>query len=184
LNIEILPLGSIQRPLLQELSRRLADVYAPLVGSCSIGAALEVRSVAYDKLRRQHRSDVLLDHLKLKLTNVVEDKILAIADFDLFVPSLNFVFGQAQCPGNFAIISVRRLDPAFYGEPSNYDVLLVRATKEAVHELGHTFGLPHCPSPSCVMRFSNSIVEVDEKSSNLCHSCRGKLKSLHHKLIP
>lgn len=51
----------------------------------------------------------------------------------------------------------------------------LRAVKEAVHELGHTYGLGHCRNPRCVMSFSNSLRDVDRKERDFCPSCRRKL---------
>ncbi|HET6437289.1 MAG TPA: peptidase M54, partial [Anaeromyxobacter sp.] len=47
--------------------------------------------------------------------------------------------------------------------------------KEAVHELGHCFGLRHCQSPGCVMGRSSSVHEVDEKGHGLCVDCRARV---------
>ncbi|MFL6406200.1 MAG: archemetzincin, partial [Nitrososphaeraceae archaeon] len=47
--------------------------------------------------------------------------------------------------------------------------------KEAVHELGHAFGLTHCESIKCVMHFSNSLSDTDIKTNHLCNVCRGHL---------
>jgi archaemetzincin len=97
-------------------------------------------------------------------------RLLGVTDVDLYVPSLNFVFGEAKCPGNVAVISIFRLDPRFYGE-ENESLLYRRAVKEAVHELGHTFGLTHCEDSSCVMFFSNSIYDTDRKHETFCGRC-------------
>jgi len=51
----------------------------------------------------------------------------------------------------------------------------VRAVKEAVHELGHTFGLDHCSDPRCVMHFSNMLADTDRKGREFCPSCRARL---------
>jgi predicted Zn-dependent protease len=45
---------------------------------------------------------------------------------------------------------------------------LERAIKEAIHEAGHLDRLPHCPEPTCVMAFSNSIEDTDRKGRAFC----------------
>lgn len=171
--VEIVTIGEISHRLLSDLASKLVEIYSPLIESCVIGAALELPPAAYDPHRKQYRSDIILERVQHRITG--ENRILAIADVDLYVPTLNFIFGQAQYPGRVALVSICRLDPKFYCRPSSYEILLERATKEATHELGHTFRLAHCPNPSCVMSFSNSILEVDRKSSTFCDVCRRKL---------
>ena len=111
---------------------------------------------AYSPLRRQYNSTRILSLLEVELAGVKADRILAITGVDLYADGLNFVFGEAQFPGRIALISLHRLKPSYYGE-GNGKLFKSRLRKEAVHELGHTFGLPHCPNPACVMHFSNSI---------------------------
>ena len=100
-----------------------------------------------------------------------EAQVLGVVNVDIFVPGLNFVFGEAQCPGEAALISLWRLKPEFYGASEDRELFLERAVKEAVHEVGHTLGLRHCPRASCVMYFSNSIMETDRKRSTFCERC-------------
>ncbi|MEM1521389.1 MAG: hypothetical protein QXK42_07610, partial [Candidatus Korarchaeum sp.] len=39
----------------------------------------------------------------------------------------NFIFGEAQCPGKAAIISLFRLRPEFYGEEPNRQLFMERS---------------------------------------------------------
>lgn len=174
MRIQIIPVGKIRHELLRDLSLELEKAFPGLVEGCSIGPRLKVLREAYNSRRRQYNADPILE---LVLHELKEKKGLALLDVDLYTSSrdLNFIFGQAQCPGRAALISLRRLDQTFYGWPPNYKLLLERATKEAIHELGHTFGLDHCPDPGCVMSFSNSILDVDRKSSAFCKPCRQRL---------
>jgi archaemetzincin len=94
---------------------------------------------------------------------------------DLFVPELNFVFGEASCAEQVAVFSIARLDPSFYGEPKDDAILERRAITEAVHEVGHVFGLGHCPKQECAMWFSNSLMETDRKRSEFCPQCARKI---------
>jgi archaemetzincin len=74
-------------------------------------------------------------------------------------------------PGAAALISLWRLKPEFYGEQPDFALYVLRALKEAVHELGHSLGLQHCPRSLCVMHFSNSIFDTDKKQSFFCDQC-------------
>ena len=100
------------------------------------------------------------------------EHILGVTEVDLYTPDLNFVFGQAQRPGKAAVISLNRL------HTSDLSLFRNRMVKEAVHELGHTLGLRHCPDIYCVMHFSNSLMDTDIKDSEFCLSCEKKLKNL------
>jgi archaemetzincin len=99
-------------------------------------------------------------------------RILGVTEMDLFVPVLTFVFGEAQLDGRCAVISLQRLREEFYGLPANPALLRERAVKEAVHELGHTFGLRHCPDWRCVMASTHAVERLDLKSAEFCEGCR------------
>ncbi|MGA2599921.1 MAG: hypothetical protein ABSH09_23365 [Bryobacteraceae bacterium] len=93
--------------------------------------------------------------------------MLGVASVDLFVPVLTFVFGEAQLEGNCAVVSHYRL-----AEPGRPELLMERLTKEAAHELGHTFGLRHCHDWNCVMSSSHAVERLDVKSADFCARCR------------
>jgi archaemetzincin len=99
-------------------------------------------------------------------------RVLGITAVDLYVPQLNFVFGEARLGGPSAVISTHRLRPEFYGQLPDEKLFLRRVEIEAVHELGHTFGLGHCPKVCCVMHFSNNIADTDRKGPLFCDDCR------------
>jgi archaemetzincin len=103
-------------------------------------------------------------------------KVLGVTSLDLFVPVLTFVFGEAQLNGTAALVSTFRLNETFYGFPPNEALLEERLIKEAVHELGHTFGLIHCRDFACVMHSSTSVEEIDVKGKEFCGSCRKILR--------
>lgn len=128
---------------------------------------------AYDPKRDQYDSAVLLGELARlpRRSQSQREKVLGVADVDLFIPILTFVFGQAQLRNRAAILSTHRLRQEVYGLPPDRALLLRRCEKEAIHELGHTFGLVHCRKHDCAMHYSNSVEEVDLKSNALCDEC-------------
>jgi len=130
-------------------------------------------SEAYDSFRGQYHSTRLLVLLEKHLRTVPVNRMLGVAAFDLYVPGMNFVFGEARCPGHVAVISTRRLKPT----PQNQRLFRDRVLKEAVHEIGHTLGLKHCPDTLCVMHFSEHIGDTDRKSTAFCKDCRSDLKA-------
>lgn len=103
-------------------------------------------------------------------------KTLGIIDVDIYTPIFTFIFGQSQFEGRVSLISLHRLKQDFYALPSNNELLIERALKESLHELGHNFGLSHCDNPSCVMHFSNNVVKIDRKGKDFCKDCKKFLK--------
>jgi archaemetzincin len=126
---------------------------------------------ALDPRRNQHASGVLLRWL-VPLAPP-GGKVLGVTDQDLFIPILTYVFGEAQLEGAAAIVSTARLgdDVDLFGRR----VLTERLAKEAVHELGHCFGLRHCQAPGCVMGRSASVRDVDVKGRVPCAECRARI---------
>jgi archaemetzincin len=55
---------------------------------------------------------------------------------------------------------------------------LVRFGKTAVHELGHTLGLDHCPVTSCLMEDGKGTVFTTDREYDLCPNCRRRLESI------
>lgn len=98
-------------------------------------------------------------------------RLFALTEKDLFIPMLTFVFGQAQLGGKVAIISLARLRQEFYHLPPSPSLLTARARKETMHEMGHAFGLVHCPDRRCTMSLATNIQQLDGKGSEFCASC-------------
>jgi archaemetzincin len=87
----------------------------------------------------------------------------------MYVKRTNYVFGLSEIGGKTSLISTHRYHPELYGK-SKQGLFEDRAIKEAIHELGHSFGLQHCEN-KCVMQFSNDIKEVDKKPHTFCKEC-------------
>lgn len=139
------------------------------------GDSLPEPAAACDERRNQWMA---VEFLKALLPRAPRrGRILGVTPRDLFIPMLSFLFGQAQLDGAAAVISTARLRQEFYGLPGDEGILLTRARKEALHELGHTLGLVHCPDPLCAMSLSTNLPQVDAKRDEYCESCGGQARA-------
>lgn len=127
---------------------------------------------AFDATRGQYRATHLLKALLDDPLADRAERILGVTNVDLFTPVLTYVFGEAQLDGRAAVVSCHRLRNEVYGLPADPKLLYERLHKEAVHELGHTYGLLHCPSIGCVMRASTYAEEIELKDASFCERCR------------
>jgi archaemetzincin len=171
--IQIVPVGSVDRDILDFLSVTLGEIIG---ARCVVNKHTIDPGDAFNAQRRQYNSTRVLQKL-LESDTSASCKLLGVADVDLFIPVLTFVFGEAQLGNRGALMSVHRLRQQFYGLPGDERVFYERCEKEAVHELGHAFGLVHCKHFECVMHYSNSIEEVDLKSNEFCRGCGGLLSN-------
>ncbi len=158
----LVPCGPVEQDDLEFLMRALSERGMKV----SIATERKVPAAAFDRARQQYRGDLFLNTARAE----VADRVLAVTNYDLYASNLNFIFGLADAGTKSAVISLFRLrmgvDEATFRR---------RAVKEAIHELGHTWGLSHCQNPRCVMHFSNSLEDTDRKETEWCESCDRKL---------
>jgi archaemetzincin len=165
-NIVISTIGDFEADLFESLGHKISRVFGCPAKEMSL---LQDLSFAFDQGRNQYHSTLILEELANRTPDSAM-KILAITDVDLFIPILTYVYGEAQLNGKACIISTSRLKK---GLPliNTHDAFLSRVSKEAIHELGHTFNLLHCPDNTCIMHYCRSENDVDRKSEELCRYC-------------
>jgi len=182
MKILILHARGVDTDILSTVRNSLVNAFPG--SSCEIArGTFPVPKEAYDPARNQYNSSIILSKILEYVVSSEADRILGMTDADLYVPRMNFVFGEAQYLGKAALISLHRLRPEFYGQPASKELFKERAVKEAIHEVGHTLGLGHCENPYCVMFFSLHIGMTDRKERTFCEKCRNKVEGVIRDLV-
>jgi len=130
------------------------------------GGHFDVPAKSYNILRKQYDPTGFISSL-IELNSSDSDYRIGIVGVDIYTHSTNFIFGIANPLLRSAIVSLFRLSGPRLEE---------RLGKEVVHETGHLLGLDHCGDPSCVMHFSNTIEDTDNKGMSLCIQCRREIE--------
>jgi archaemetzincin len=167
--IYIVPMGNLSDEYLADMAESIGAQFGLRV---KVTANLGTPTYALDAVRQQYNSNLILKKL-LDFHAPDGLKVLGVTHVDLFSPIFSFVFGEAQFGGRCTVISSFRLHvdtgkDVSPGCPS----LISRLEKEAIHELGHTFGLRHCADPDCVMHYSSGLECADRKFAFFCRACR------------
>ena len=162
MKIALLPIGDVDRGILEHLSTELT-----MLGDVEVLDGTDVPESSYDKSRGQY----VASSLKELTAGYPHDKVLGVTDVDIYERPLRFVFGLAEIRGKSAVISTTRLTD------DDDSAARERTAKEAFHELGHTFGLRHCQNKECVMTFSNCLADTDKKEKSYCYFCTLRLRT-------
>jgi archaemetzincin len=143
----------------------------------------ELPAAAYYPPRRRYRAEKLLDFLDGRLPPDAA-RILGLTGVDISTTK-GAVFdwgllGLGRLDGASSVISefrcrMRARGPAHARE---------RLAKVAVHEAGHTLGLPHCPNHGCLMEDADGSVSTCDREYDFCARCRGLLAAAGRSLPP
>lgn len=166
--VHLLRVGTIDVSVLEGLRDTLPQ---SLPVACEILPFQFDPAPSYHPERQQFHSSELLQRMQ-SLVEHRDWRFLAVADVDLYIPILKYVFGEAQIGGPCAIVSAFRLRQEFYGLAPDDSLLRQRLLKECVHELGHTLDLRHCQDYRCAMASSHAVEWIDLREHTLCDSCR------------
>jgi archaemetzincin len=98
------------------------------------------------------------------------DSPLTLADGPLGAPPC---FGFSEYDGQHAIVTSARL-PARGVSESSIEAWRRRLTREAIHFLGHLWGLHHCTDARCAMHPAWSPALATAPEADLCTFCREK----------
>lgn len=170
--ITICPIGFVEKDILDHIANCIETQCGV---ECAISLRIESPEYAYDERRRQYNSTRIIKNL-IKCCPQNSLGFMAVTHLDLFVPILKYVYGVSQVEGRCSLISTHRLNPQFYDDTPDPNLLMTRIEKTVLHELGHSFGLTHCRNRRCVMYSSTKIDHTDFKRAKLCPTCFELLK--------
>jgi archaemetzincin len=165
--IAVVPLGRVEEDVLRVVADSLQGI---LLVPVDVWGAMPIPEEAFMRARNQYNAMAIIKYLAENHSDS-SLKVLGIMGKDICNPIITYVFGEAYMGGRAAVMSSARLGATSSGEPVSREQFLDRVVKVALHEIGHTFNIPHCHTGRCVMRASNNLVELDDKLNYLCDYC-------------
>jgi len=137
----------------------------------------------FDRDKGQFDAEKIIDFLNKQEILSRSKAVIALIDEDIFYGKMSYIFGLAAIRNKKVVVSTYRLrmNYTFTGYVS-IEKFKERVFKELLHEIGHIFGLKHCLNKQCVMSFSNTLKEVDDKLPMLCDLCLERLRELSEKI--
>ena len=173
--LSIIPINDLNFFMLEQIAKTLHSVFSlpvEIKPEFKIPAALP--GMLHDN---RYNSTMLLQYISENiLIHERAAKILAITELDLYSPIFAKIYGEAQLGGKYAVMSTYRLRLPLNGSSNDGLLVISRCQKEAVHEIGHTFGLIHCRDCNCIMYPSSALDDTDSKSDSLCPVCNELLQ--------
>lgn len=165
--IAVIPMGKPEADVLQVVADSLQGLLRLPV---DVRKPIPLPEETFLSSRNQYNAMAIIKYLADNFADSAL-KILGVTGKDLANPILTHVFGEAYMDGRSAVMSSFRLGMNPGGKPVSREQFLDRVVKVAIHEIGHTFNIPHCHQGRCVMRASNSLIELDDKLNYLCSYC-------------
>jgi len=163
ITIDIQPFDGIPDEAVQYVTKELRQLYSRV----TVKPALPLPASAFYAARNRYRADSLINFLnRLALPRHV---VIGLTDQDIRCTKNKVadwgVMGLGFCPGQASIASTFRLSKK---------ERLQQLFKVAIHELGHTQGLPHCAVKTCYMRDAEGGNPTDEEK-DFCKDCKAVL---------
>lgn len=158
--IVIQPLGNFNTEEAKEVYNKIRTINPNVV----LRSNIPFPENAFYQPRNRYRADSIIKTIK---NNIGKDSVIVgLSNNDISVTKGKIrdwgVMGLGYHPGKSCVVSDYRLrkqnkDEQFY--------------KVVLHELGHTEGLPHCATKSCLMRDAEGKNHIDEET-DFCIKCK------------
>ncbi len=167
MRMTIVPFEGVDTQLVQAIVQRLRDIlpwqFVTASQCADLAPSTQTATVQVEEV-----------FALLHTNHQVNEITIGMTSRDLAAPGFDYVFGYASPDRRAGAVSLFRLTN---GEDSQ-NVLVERAAKEVLHEVGHVLGLRHCDDPCCVMTYSQALQDTDIKSFQYCEHCSRELSRM------
>jgi archaemetzincin len=174
--VAVQPLGTVDSLVVQKAAAGIRDFFPVRI---AILPAVDLPDSAYYRPNQRYRAEKVLDFLDRRATGYGSEylKIVGITSVDISTTKGDVydwgIFGLGYMPGRVCVVSTFRLGRKKVGEKLFFE----RLVKVVNHELGHNFGLNHCPNQHCLMEDAKGTIKtVDGETGVLCPACQERLK--------
>lgn len=131
---------------------------------------INLPSQYFNKERNRYLASGLLDELAKHRNN---DAVIGVTDYIIFKPNKKSdTFGIMGMSYTNTFKSIVSTKTPLNGKEQSKDNIC----KLALHELGHGFGLKHCPNETCYMIDAEGTMKI-ENAIGFCESCKHVLNS-------
>jgi archaemetzincin len=174
--VALQPLGQVSERVVENLARNLSTFFGLKV---TVLPMKPLPESAYYAPRRRYRAEDLVTFLDRTAAPGISH-VLGVTARDISAPKGSFVdwgvFGVAKLGGRPAVISTYRLHAGHMraGDVSE-SVFETRLGRVAAHELAHSLGLAHCPTPRCLMNDAEGSIHSVDSATGFCEQCRRAL---------
>ncbi len=165
-SIYIQPLNGFDTSISKEIANKLKVLSDDII----ILPNLILPKTALNTTGKRYRADSIIRFLKSKTPTDCITLGLIVKDISTTKGDNKDwgVMGLGYRPGNACVASTFRLSNRNKQE---------QLFKVAIHELGHTIGLPHCTEKNCYMRDAEGHNPTDDEKE-FCVACKKKLTNL------
>jgi archaemetzincin len=163
ITIYIQPFSDVPETYTKYISVEIKKVYSKVEINKTIALPIQALNTA----KSRYRADSLLRFLNSQTSN--GNLTIGITTKDISTTKNKIpdwgIMGLGYCPGKACVASTFRLKGANK---------LEKLYKVAIHELGHTQGLPHCPNKNCLMQDAEGKDRLNDEKG-FCNNCKQKL---------
>jgi archaemetzincin len=163
ITIIIQPFVDISSTDVEKVTKELKKYYKKIV----IKTPIEFPRTSLNQSRTRHRADSLISYLNNRTKE--GHLTIGLTSIDISTTKGKYtdwgIMGLSYCPGKSCIASSFRLKGVNK---------LEKLFKVAIHELGHTQGLPHCPENTCFMQDAKGRDPINEEKE-FCPKCKAVL---------